>query len=110
MLQRTQTTTAAVEGCVSGREGGGIAVHDLDRHGRRRRALEGDRPGRGVRLDSEHRGDPGRVVLEGAPVAAAELEHATTETGEEPAPELPGDRVRAARLPPFEVAREARLL
>ena len=52
----------------------------------------------------------GRVVLESAPVAAPELEHATAQPGEEAAAQLPGDEIRAARLAPLQVAREARLV
>ena len=49
------------------------------------------------------------IELEGAPVAAADLEHAAAQTGEQPPSVLARDVVRPALLAPLEVAREARL-
>jgi hypothetical protein len=99
-----------VEGVVLRREGGGIAVHDVDRNPRRVCTLRGGRPGRGIRLNGQHMLNLRRVVLERAAVAAADLDRPPAQPGERLTTELARDGVRPAQLSPLEVLREARLL
>jgi hypothetical protein len=68
---------SGIEGPILRRQGVGDAVDDLDRHGSVASALRSRRARRRVRLDRENVLDRRRVELEGAAVAAAELEHAT---------------------------------
>jgi hypothetical protein len=99
-----------VEGAVLRRQGGCIAIHDVDRDPRRVGAPCGGRPGRGIRLDSQQEFDFRRVVLEGAAVATADLDHPPAQSGEGLPTELARDRIGPTQLSPLEVLREARLL
>jgi hypothetical protein len=99
-----------VKGAVLRRQSGCIAIHDVDRDSRRVSAPCGGRPGRGIRLDAQQTFDFRRVVLEGAAVATADLDHPPAQSGERLATELARDGVWPAQLSPLEVLREARLL
>ena len=101
-----------VEGIVLGRQRLGNSRPDVNRNGRTPRALaSGFARGR-IRLDRKHAGDFRRVVLENAPVAAADLDHAAAEANKEPPAELAPNGVEQAELElaALEVPREARLL
>jgi hypothetical protein len=99
-----------VEGAVLPRQGNGVPVHDVDRNRRSRRALRRCRPSRGIGLDGKDMLDLDWVVLERAPIAGADLDHATAEAVENLTTDVAVDEVGLAGLPPLEVAREAGLL
>jgi hypothetical protein len=69
-----------VEGAVLRRQSGCIAIHDVDRNPRRVSAPCGGRPRRGIRLDAQQEFYFRRVVLEGAAVATADLDHAPAQS------------------------------
>jgi len=98
-----------IEAPVRRRQPIGEPVDDVHRHRRRAGALGRGRPGGGIGLHREHRLDAGRVELERAPLAAADLDHPAAQTGEQPPPQLPGNHVRAPLLAPLKEAREPRL-
>jgi hypothetical protein len=99
-----------VEGIVVGRKRLCSSGDDLDRHVCAPRALRGGGPRHRVRLDRDHLLDAVGIELEGAPVPAAELEHAAVKAREQASPVVPRDRIGTTQLAPLEVAREARLV
>jgi hypothetical protein len=99
-----------VEAAVLGRQGRGIAVDDVDADARRPCPLHGRSARRGIGLDGQRALDLARVVLERAPVAAADLDDAAAQSGERLPTELPVNGIGVAELALLEVAGEARLL
>ncbi len=99
-----------VERLVRGVERDGHAGDDVDRRGGRLRPrLRSGARGR-VGLDGKDVLDLGRVVLEGAPVPGADLEHAPAEAREQACAKLALDGIGTASLPPLEESGEAGLL
>jgi DNA-binding response OmpR family regulator len=99
-----------VEGAVVRRQRLGIPVDDHDRNRCGFRPLGGGCSGRRIGLDGKDTLDLRRVVLEGAAVAGADLDHLPVEPAKRLPTELAVDEVGLAGLPALEVAREARLL
>ncbi len=95
-----------IEGSVPRRQCFGGAVDNLDRYDRIARTFSGGRARSRIRLDRKDGGDPRRRVLERAPVAAADLDHAARQPCEQPTAEITGNRVGSAKLAPLEIARE----
>jgi hypothetical protein len=96
----------SVEGVVLRRERLSGSARDVDRDRCGAGVLRGGRTCRRIGLDREHARDLRRVMLEGLPVAAADLDHATAQVRENATTKLAGDEVRTARLSPLEVPRE----
>ena len=88
----------------------GRPIDDVDRDGDSASALGGDGPCRRVGFDRDELRHGRRVVLERAPVAAAELEHTSAQASQQPAPELTRDWVGPLPLPVLQVGGKARLL
>jgi hypothetical protein len=82
-----------VEGIVVCGKGLCGSGDDLDGHPRDPRALCSGGPRHRIGLDRDHVLDAVRIELEGAAVAAAELEHAAAKAREEALPVLARDRV-----------------
>ena len=99
-----------IEGAVGCRERRGVALHDFDGDRRCLHTLARRGPRSPIRLDREDAVDLRRVVLEGPPVAGADLDHRSAESAQDSAAELAEDRIRPSRLALLEVARKARLL
>jgi hypothetical protein len=92
-----------VVGSVGSRERLGDALDHLDRDRRAPRSFRSLRPRRRIGLDGQHLGHRRRVVLERAPVAGADVDHAPAQPGQQPAPELDRAGIGPARLPPLEI-------
>jgi hypothetical protein len=72
--------------------------------------LLGGSPCNRVGLDREYGFDLGRVVLECASVAAADLDHPPAQTTQQPRSERARHRIRSTQLSLLEQTRESRLL
>jgi hypothetical protein len=99
-----------IEATVLGGQRFGVSFRDIDAHCRVTRTLRRRRASRRIGLDGEHVLHCRRVVLEGAAVTAAELEHPPAQTCEQPAPVLALEGIGPSERAALEVPREARLL
>lgn len=98
-----------VEAPIASRETVGDTVHDLDSGRAFGGTANGFGPGGGVGLDGQNQLDRVGVVLEVAPVATAELDHAPVQPREQAPAVLTHDGIGPSLLEALEIARESRL-